>query len=143
MSVKFTGLTFTGPLKLAAAAIALSVASAPAAAQTEIELWLGGEPGTVNVFTELADAYMAENPDVTITSTFIGSDLFNLLGVLGLAAVISPMSVDSSAIGSVWLLSGMVILVVIMMRTGRRLSRTEGALLIGINLVRWIADFTQ
>lgn len=73
----------------------------------------------------------------------IGSDLFNLLGVLGLAAVISPMSVDSSAIGSVWLLSGMVILVVIMMRTGRRLSRTEGALLIGINLVRWIADFTQ
>ena len=72
----------------------------------------------------------------------IGSDLFNLLGVLGLAAVIHPMVVDSSAIGSVLLLSGMVILVVIMMRTGRRLSRGEGALLIGINLVRWIADFT-
>ncbi|MEO1248907.1 MAG: extracellular solute-binding protein [Pseudomonadota bacterium] len=82
MSVKVAGSAFTNPkctgrLKMAAAAIALSVASLPAAAQTEIELWLGGEPGTVNVFTELADAYMAENPDVTITSTFIGSDLFN------------------------------------------------------------------
>lgn len=72
----------------------------------------------------------------------IGSDLFNLLGVLGLAAVISPMSVDGSAMGSLYLLCGLVVLVVIMLRTGWRLSRTEGGLLVAINLVRWIADFT-
>ena len=58
-------------------ALLTSVIAASASAQTEIDLWLGGEPGTVNVFTELADAYMAENPDVKITSTFVGSDLFN------------------------------------------------------------------
>ena len=62
--------------RCATATLLLSLAT-PAVAQTEIVVWLGGEPGTVNVFTELADAYMAENPDVTITSTFIGSDLFN------------------------------------------------------------------
>ncbi len=61
---------------LAASAL-VSLAATPALGQTEIEVWLGGEPGTVNVFTDLADAYMAENPDVKITSTFIGSDLFN------------------------------------------------------------------
>jgi len=55
----------------------MQLVSAPLAAETEIELWLGGEPGTVNVFTDLAEAYMAEHPDVTITSTFVGSDLFN------------------------------------------------------------------
>lgn len=71
----------------------------------------------------------------------IGSDLFNLLGVLGLAALLQPMTIASAAQGSVFLLVGMVVLVVIMMRTGWRLSRWEGGLLVGINLVRWIADF--
>ena len=72
----------------------------------------------------------------------IGSDLFNLLGVLGLAALINPMVVDQSAYGSLWLLTALVIGVVILMRTGWKLSRWEGGLLIGINLIRWIVDFT-
>lgn len=71
----------------------------------------------------------------------IGSDLFNLLGVLGLAAIISPLVVDGAAMGSLVLLSGLVVLVVIMLRTGWRLSRLEGGLLVAINLVRWIVDF--
>ncbi|MEM7113208.1 MAG: sodium:calcium antiporter [Chloroflexota bacterium] len=75
----------------------------------------------------------------------IGSDLFNLLGVLGLAGIIQtqPMIIDPSGLNSLILLSGMVLLVVIFMRTGWRLSRWEGGLLIGINLVRWFLDFTQ
>ena len=72
----------------------------------------------------------------------IGSDLFNLLGVLGVAAIISPLAVEGAAIGSMVLLCGLVILVVIMLRTDWRLSRFEGGLLIAINLVRWVADFT-
>lgn len=72
----------------------------------------------------------------------IGSDLFNLLGVLGLAAIISPMAVDSAAFGSLLLLTALVTLVVIMLRTGWRLSRWEGGLLVAINLVRWVIDFT-
>lgn len=71
----------------------------------------------------------------------IGSDLFNLLGVLGLAAVLHPMTVDSSGYGSLVLLLGMVVLVVVMMRTGWRISRAEGALLVLINLGRWLIDF--
>jgi cation:H+ antiporter len=72
----------------------------------------------------------------------IGSDIFNLLGVLGLAATIRPMTVDPSVYSSLWMLAGMVVLVVIfLMRTGWSLSRWEGALLVLINLIRWILDF--
>ncbi len=73
----------------------------------------------------------------------IGSDLFNLLGVLGLAAVLHPMTVDAAARGSVLLLAGMVVLVVVMMRSGWRLSRWEGGLLVLITAVRWVFDFMR
>jgi len=74
----------------------------------------------------------------------IGSDLFNLLGVLGLAALIRPMTVEASAVSSVLVLVGMVILVVVfLMRTGWQISRWEGALLVAINLFRWILDFLR
>jgi cation:H+ antiporter len=74
----------------------------------------------------------------------IGSDLFNLLGVLGLAGIIQAgtMQIDPAGMNSLILLSTMVVLVVIMMRTGWRLSRWEGILLITINLLRWVVDFT-
>jgi cation:H+ antiporter len=71
----------------------------------------------------------------------IGSDLFNLLGVLGLAALIRPLTVDAGAYGSLILLSTLVVLVVIMMRTGWKISRPEGAFLIIVNLLRWMSDF--
>lgn len=74
----------------------------------------------------------------------IGSDLFNLLGVLGLAAIIQPMQVDASAVSSILVLVGMVVLVVVfLMRTGWQISRWEGALLIAINAFRWILNFMR
>jgi len=68
----------------------------------------------------------------------IGSDLFNIMGVLGLAAILRPLHVDSSAPMDILLLVGLVLTVVIMMRTGWKISRWEGFLLIVINLARWI-----
>ncbi|MCA9920692.1 MAG: hypothetical protein KC445_22220, partial [Anaerolineales bacterium] len=75
----------------------------------------------------------------------IGSDLFNLLGVLGLAGVVQthPMVIDSAGLSSLMLLSGMVIFVVVLMRIGWKLNRWEGVMLILINLLRWIFDFAS
>ncbi|MDY6935506.1 MAG: calcium/sodium antiporter [Spirochaetota bacterium] len=73
----------------------------------------------------------------------IGSDLFNILGVLGLAGIINPLEIDPLAIQSLLMLSGMVILVVLFLRTGWLLSRTEGAILVSIGLTRWILDFMK
>ncbi len=73
----------------------------------------------------------------------IGSDLFNLLGVLGLAAVIRKMEIAPGAYTEIVLLSALVITVVIMMRTGWKISRKEGIALVLINLIRWIINFHQ
>ncbi|MEM7801135.1 MAG: sodium:calcium antiporter [Chloroflexota bacterium] len=72
----------------------------------------------------------------------IGSDLFNLLGVLGVAAIINPMTVTDSAYSSLWLLAALVVGVVILMRTGWKLSRWEGGLLVVVNLIRWVIDLS-
>lgn len=59
---------------------AAAPAAAPAAeegAPVTITIWMDGDPGTVNVFTRLADTYMQEHPNVKIEATFIGSTLFS------------------------------------------------------------------
>ncbi len=74
----------------------------------------------------------------------IGSDIFNLLGVLGVATLLNPvMTVDPSARSSINILIIMVATVVVFMRTGWKVARWEGILLIVVNLVRWIADFSR
>lgn len=67
----------------------------------------------------------------------LGSNVFNLLGVLGLAAVIHPMAVATSVALDVLLLAGQAVVVVALLRSSRQLSRVEGALLIGLNLALW------
>lgn len=72
--------------------------------------------------------------------SLIGSDIFNILGVLGLAGLISPMTIGRDGFNSLIMLSGMAFLVLFFMRTGWRLSRTEGAVLVAIGILRWIFD---
>ncbi|OUW38106.1 MAG: hypothetical protein CBD44_01780 [Flavobacteriaceae bacterium TMED184] len=71
----------------------------------------------------------------------IGSDLFNLLGVLGLAGMINASPLNQDIFDSVFLLVLMVGLTLLLIRTKWRISRPEGALLVSINLVRWYFDF--
>lgn len=73
----------------------------------------------------------------------IGSDIFNMLGVLGLAGLLRPMEVDPMARVSLAALSGMVFVVLIFMRTGWRLSRLEGLALVTIAMARWWFDFSM
>lgn len=70
----------------------------------------------------------------------VGSDLYNLLGVLGVAAVIRPLAVDANASPSVWVLVVMVGVVIVFMRTGWRVSRREGLVLFCCNLARFWFD---
>lgn len=93
---------------------------------------------------ELATSLMAliKGKSAMAIGNLIGSDLFNLLGVLGLAAVIRhPLFISAEAKSSMYMLIGMVILVVIYMRTGWKVSRSQGLSLVIINLIRWFYDF--
>jgi len=71
----------------------------------------------------------------------IGSDLFNLLGVLGLAGMLNPTAISPDIFNSVFLLVLMVGITLLMIRTNWRIGRLEGTILVTINLVRWYFDF--
>ena len=71
----------------------------------------------------------------------IGSDLFNLLGVLGLAGIINPSVITQDIFDSVFILVLMVGLTLFLIRTKWKISRAEGTLLVSINLIRWYFDF--
>ncbi len=73
----------------------------------------------------------------------IGSDLFNLLGVLGLAAVLRPMQIDPGAYEEIILMAGLIVVVVVMMRSGWKISRTEGIILVLVNIIRWYMNFSK
>jgi cation:H+ antiporter len=68
--------------------------------------------------------------DISIGNV-IGSNIFNLLGVLGVSATIRPLVVSASvrSFDMLWMV-GFAVLTVILLRTGRRLSRWEGGILL-------------
>jgi len=71
----------------------------------------------------------------------IGSDLFNMLGVLGVASIIKPLSLESSEYISLVFLAITLIIIMFMMRTGWKISKWEGLILIIIAFCRWGYDF--
>lgn len=76
-----------------------------------------------------------------LLGNLIGSDFFNFAGVLGLTCLLKPLPVSDEAASGLVVLVAMVGLVLILLRTGWKVRRWEGALLIGINLLRWAGDF--
>ncbi len=71
----------------------------------------------------------------------VGSDLFNILGVLGVAAILRPMQVSAGALPGVVILFLSMFVVFGCMKRGWKVTRGEGILLIAIALARWAALF--
>ncbi|NUC72477.1 calcium/sodium antiporter [Haloterrigena sp. SYSU A558-1] len=67
----------------------------------------------------------------------LGSNIFNVLGILGLASLLGPLAVGDAAIETLWWLTAITAATVGALWSGRRLSRPEGALLVVSELVRW------
>ena len=78
-------------MRYVTSALALSLAmSSQALAQTEVVIWVGGEPGQTTIYEEIANAYNAENPDVTLTVVTNTSDIFNPALIPALSAGEGP-----------------------------------------------------
>jgi cation:H+ antiporter len=73
----------------------------------------------------------------------IGSNIFNVLGVLGLAGCINPMAVNDRVFTALVMVAGMMLLAVYFIRSGWKLSRLEGAVLVGIGLAHWIFELSR
>ena len=77
----------------------------------------------------------------------LGSDIFNVFAVIGLSGIVlqeplaDPVTVSSAVIPSLAAFSVVVLVVILFMWTGRRISRFEGFLLVLIGAGRWIVDF--
>ncbi|WP_331234714.1 calcium/sodium antiporter [Natronorarus salvus] len=97
--------------------------STPEFAVSVVALW-GGRPG-VSV------------------GNLLGSNVFNVLGVLGFAGVVGPVSVDPSALADLGWLLVVTGFVTVSLWTGHRLSRTEGGLLVASELLRWALDLLR
>jgi len=70
----------------------------------------------------------------------VGSCVFNVLGVLGLATVIRPLSVGPVGTqGTLWLL-GISVVAALLFWSRETLSRVEGAVLVVLNAVDWVLD---
>ncbi len=67
----------------------------------------------------------------------IGSDLFNMLGVLGTASIIKPLTISQTDYSSVLILASYLIFLFIFMRISWRITKIEGAIIFLIALFRW------
>jgi cation:H+ antiporter len=71
----------------------------------------------------------------------LGSDIFNMFGVLGLTAILKDLTVEPGVHSNMLVLIGMVLLVIVFMWTQRRITRIEGLILIIVGLARWFYSF--
>lgn len=85
---------------------------------------------------ELAASLMAafrREADIAVGNV-IGSNLFNLLGALGLSAMVKPLTVKEISRVDLWMMVGITTLLVVLMGRRRQLDRIEGVLLLLVYL---------
>jgi len=67
----------------------------------------------------------------------IGSCIFNIMGVLGVAGLLRPMRVSQDAKSNTLMMLVIVITALLCFRTGWKMSRVEGFILVGLSLLLW------
>lgn len=77
--------------------------------------------------------------DVAV-GNILGSNIFNLLGILGVSALLQPLPVHPRILDfDQWVMLGTSLLLLVFLYTGRRLRRAEGGvLLIGYGIYVWL-----
>jgi cation:H+ antiporter len=68
----------------------------------------------------------------------VGSNAFNLLAVLGLGALVRPLTAGPGTLENVAWLVGVVVVTVVALWSGRKLSRAEGGLFAASEVTRWV-----
>lgn len=76
-------------------------------------------------------AALRNHADVAVGNV-LGSNIFNLLGILGLSAAVHPLALPARVLAvDLWVMGGTALALLLFLYTGRRLTRLEGALLVG------------
>ena len=77
-------------------------------------------------------AVWKRHPEVALGNV-VGSNIYNVLGILGITAVVHPLEVPAEiARFDIWVLAGVTALLLVQLRSGWRITRVEGALLLAL-----------
>jgi cation:H+ antiporter len=82
---------------------------------------------------ELATSLVAalrRQPDIAVGNV-VGSNIFNILGILGLSSLIRPIIPVDIVARDLWIMTGFALILLPMLRTDLTLKRWEGGLLLG------------
>ena len=61
----------------------------------------------------------------------IGSNLYNVFGILGVTALVTPLDVPSDLVSlPIWLMGAATLLILLFAFTGKQISRLEGIVLL-------------
>lgn len=75
-------------------------------------------------------AVLRKHEDVAL-GNIVGSNIYNILGILGITAMVQPITIpEEIARFDVWVMLGVTALLLVQLRSGWRLSRAEGAVLV-------------
>ena len=75
-------------------------------------------------------AVLRKHGDVALGNV-VGSCIYNLCGILGATALITPIAVPDEIAGfDIWVMLGVTALLIVQLRSGWKLSRVEGSLLV-------------
>jgi len=95
-------------------------------------------------FTISVIAALRRHADVAVGNV-LGSNIFNLLGILGVSALLQPLPVHARILQfDQWVMLGTSLLLLLFLYTGRCLSRLEGGILLagyGVYLALSFAEF--
>lgn len=85
-------------------------------------------------------AAIRRHADVAV-GNILGSNIFNLLGILGVSAILQPLPVHERILQfDQWIMLGTSLILLLFLNTGHRLSRLEGgSLLAGYGIYVWLS----
>lgn len=86
-------------------------------------------------------AVWKKHPEVALGNV-VGSNIYNVLGILGTTAVIHPLEVPAEiARFDIWVLVGITALLLVQLRSGWRITRLEGGVLVALAVAYtvWLA----
>lgn len=87
-------------------------------------------------------AAIRRHADVAVGNV-LGSNIFNLLGILGISAILQPLPVPERILQfDQWVMLGTSLLLLLFLYTGRRLNRLEGGILLVGYVVYAVLSFT-
>lgn len=121
---------------------ALSVARELGVGEALIGLTIVAAGTSLPEFATTIVATVRGHSDLAI-GNIVGSNIFNILGILGLAAALAPLEAPGVGALDRWVMAAFAIMLIPLLRSNRVLNRWEGAVLLGVYAAylycRWLA----